>query len=43
VHVNINNITNQRLLDTIDTSFAGNDLIFVSEPINASLTVHYRF
>ncbi len=43
VHVNINNLTNQRILDTIDTSFAGNDLIFVSEPINASVTVHYRF
>jgi outer membrane receptor protein involved in Fe transport len=43
VHVNINNITNQRILDTIDTSFAGNDLIFVSEPVNASVTLHYRF
>ena len=43
VHVNINNITDQRILDTIDTTFAGNDLIFVDEPVNASFTVHYHF
>ena len=43
VHVNINNITNQRILNTIDVTFAGNDLIFVDEPVNASITFHYHF
>jgi len=38
VRINVNNMTNQRLLDTIDVSFAGNDQIFVRQPISASLT-----
>jgi hypothetical protein len=37
--VNIKNMTNARLLDPIDVSFAGNDTIFVRPPISASLTV----
>jgi iron complex outermembrane receptor protein len=43
VHVNFNNITNQRILNTIDVGFAGNDLIFVDEPANASITFHYHY
>jgi outer membrane receptor protein involved in Fe transport len=43
VRVNFNNLTNQRLLDTIDVTFAGNDNIYVREPVNASLTIHYRY
>ena len=38
VRVNFRNLANQRLIDTIDVSFAGNDMIFVREPISASLT-----
>ena len=38
VRVNIRNLANQRLVDTIDVSFAGNDTIFVRQPISASLT-----
>jgi iron complex outermembrane recepter protein len=43
VRLNIKNITNQRLLDPVDVTFAGNDLVFVREPISASLTfrLHY--
>jgi outer membrane receptor for monomeric catechols len=37
--LNITNLTNRRLLDPIDVSFAGNDTIFVRKPISASLTV----
>ena len=37
--INITNITNKRILDPIDVSFAGNDVIFVRKPISASLTV----
>ncbi len=43
VQVNFKNITNQRLLDPVDVTFAGNDAIFVRPPISASLTVRYRF
>jgi hypothetical protein len=39
VRINLTNFTNQRVLDPIDTSFAGNDVIFVREPIAASLTI----
>jgi outer membrane receptor for monomeric catechols len=39
VRVNIKNMTNARLLDPIDVSFAGNDTVFVRPPISASLTV----
>jgi outer membrane receptor protein involved in Fe transport len=37
--LNITNLTNNRILDPIDTSFAGNDVIFVRAPISASLTI----
>jgi outer membrane receptor protein involved in Fe transport len=40
--VNVTNITNERVLDTIDVSFAGNDVIFVRKPISASLTIRYH-
>ena len=40
--VNLTNITNNRILDPIDVSFAGNDTIFVRKPISASLTVRYH-
>jgi outer membrane receptor for Fe3+-dicitrate len=43
VRVNVTNITNARLLDPIDTSFAGNDTIFVRKPISASLTIRKHF
>ena len=38
VRVNIKNITDSRLIDPIDVSFAGNDTIFVRQPITASFT-----
>jgi outer membrane receptor protein involved in Fe transport len=43
VRLNITNLFNHRILDPIDVSFAGNDVIFVRPPISASLTlrVHY--
>jgi iron complex outermembrane receptor protein len=43
VRVNVRNITNQRLLDTIDVSFAGNDQIFVRAPISASITLRLHY
>jgi hypothetical protein len=43
VRVNVKNILNQRLVDPIDVSFAGNSLIFVRPPITASLTLRYRY
>ncbi|HZZ58745.1 MAG TPA: TonB-dependent receptor plug domain-containing protein [Opitutaceae bacterium] len=42
VRVNVRNITNQRLLDPIDVTFAGNDEIFVREPISASVTIRWH-
>ena len=36
------NLFNARLLDPIDVSFAGNDVIFVRKPIAASLTFRYH-
>jgi iron complex outermembrane receptor protein len=43
VRLNIKNMTNQRLVDPVDVTFAGNDLVFVRQPISASLTfrLHY--
>jgi outer membrane receptor for monomeric catechols len=38
MRLNITNIANQRVLDPIDVSFAGNDTIFVRKPISASIT-----
>ncbi len=43
VRVNIKNMTNSRLLDPIDVSYAGNSLIFVRPPIEASLTLRYHY
>jgi outer membrane receptor protein involved in Fe transport len=43
VRVNVTNITDARLLDPIDVSFAGNDTIFVRKPISASITFRYHF
>jgi outer membrane receptor protein involved in Fe transport len=43
VRLNIKNVLNQRVLDPIDVSFAGNDTIYVRPPITASVTVRYRF
>jgi outer membrane receptor protein involved in Fe transport len=39
LRLNITNLTNQRVLDPIDTSFAGNDVIYVRAPIAASITI----
>ena len=43
VRVNVKNITNKRLLDPIAVSFAGNDLIYVRPPIEASITLRLRY
>ncbi len=43
VRLNIKNLLNQRVLDPIDVSFAGNDTIYVRPPITASVTIRYRF
>ena len=43
VQVNIKNITNQRLLDPVDVTFAGNDVIYVRPPITASITFRFRY
>jgi outer membrane receptor for monomeric catechols len=41
--LNITNLTNNRILDPIDTSFAGNDVIYVRAPISASLTIRVHY
>ncbi len=43
IRVNVSNLTNNRVLDPIDVSFAGNDTVFVRKPISASVTfrLHY--
>jgi hypothetical protein len=41
--VNVKNFLNQRILDPIDVSFAGNDVIYVRPPITASITVRLHF
>jgi hypothetical protein len=43
VRVNVKNMTNARLLDPIDVSYAGNSLIFVRPPIEASITLRYHY
>ena len=43
VRLNIKNLLNQRILDPIDVSFAGNDTIYVRPPISASVTIRYHF
>jgi hypothetical protein len=37
IRVNLRKLANRRHVGTIDTSCAGNDMIFVREPISASL------
>jgi len=43
VRVNIKNMLNSRLLDPIDVSYAGNDLIYVRPPITASITLKLHY
>jgi len=43
VRLNVTNLTNNRILDPIDTSFAGNDVIYVRAPISASLTIRLHY
>jgi hypothetical protein len=43
VRINVKNITNSRLLDPIDVSYAGNSLVFVRPPIEASITLRYHY
>jgi outer membrane receptor protein involved in Fe transport len=43
IQVSVKNVTNQRNLTPIDPNFAGNDQIYVVEPINTSVTIRYRF
>jgi hypothetical protein len=43
VRVNITNLTNNRILDPIDVTFAGNDTIYVRPPIAASLTIRLHY
>ncbi len=43
VRLNVKNILNERLLDPIDVSFAGNSLISVRPPITATLTLRLKF
>jgi len=43
VRLNISNLLNERILDPIDVTFAGNDTIYVRPPISASLTVRYHY
>jgi len=42
VRLNVTNLTNNRILDPIDTSFAGNDVIYVRAPISVSLTIRFH-
>ena len=43
VRVNVKNITDARLLDPIDVSYAGNGLIYVRPPITASITLRLHY
>jgi len=43
LRLNGTNLTNNRILDPIDTSFAGNDVIYVRAPIAASLTIRVHY
>jgi hypothetical protein len=43
VRLNVKNFTNARLLDPIDVSYAGNSLIYVRPPIEASITLRYHY
>ena len=43
VTINLKNITNERILDPVDVTFAGNDVVYVRPPITASVTLRYHF
>jgi TonB dependent receptor len=43
VRLNVKNITDARLLDPIDVSYAGNSLVYVRPPIEASITFRYHY
>jgi hypothetical protein len=43
VRVNVKNFTNQRILDTVEVAFTGNDVIYIRPPISASITLRYHF
>jgi iron complex outermembrane recepter protein len=43
VRLNVTNLTDARILDPIDTSFAGNDVIYVRAPISLSLTIRLHY
>ena len=43
VRLNLTNLTNARILDPIDTSFAGNDVIYVRAPIAAAITIRLHY
>ncbi len=43
LRLNVKNLLNSRLLDPIDVSYAGNSLIFVRPPIEASITLRYHY
>ena len=43
IRINVTNVTNNRILDPIDPSFAGNDVIYVRAPVSASMTVRAHF
>jgi outer membrane receptor for monomeric catechols len=42
VQINLKNITNRRLTDPVDVTFAGNDAIYVRPPISAGITFRYH-
>jgi len=42
VRLNGTNLFNHRLLDPIDVSFAGNDVIYVRAPISGSVTIRFH-
>ena len=42
VTINVDNITNVRIMDPVDVTFAGNDTLYVRQPIGASITFRYR-
>jgi hypothetical protein len=39
----VKNFTNQRILDTVEVAFTGNDVIYIRPPISASITLRYHF
>ena len=43
LRLNITNLLSNRVLDPIDVSFAGNDVIYVRAPISASMTLRLHY